>query len=300
MRAVGVTEFGGPEALNEVDVEEPHAGPEEVRIAVRAASVVPADGLFRNGALAARLTTPPPWIPGTEIAGVVDEAADGAPWKVGDEVVAIVVPFHQRPGGYAERVVVPVGSVGPRPKTCDFATSATLPMSGLTASALVDLLRLASGETLAVTGAGGVVGGMVLQLAKRVGATVIADAPGGDALIDRATDYAPQIRRLYPNGVDVVVDAALIGQSLLGAVRDGGRAASLRAGQLEPERDISVTSVSVWDYATDGARLAALASLVDDGQLVLPPVRPFPAEEAAAAHELLGKRGQRGRSVLLF
>jgi NADPH:quinone reductase len=264
MRAVGVTEFGGPEALNEVDVDEPHAGPEEVRIAVRAASVVPADGLFRNGALAARLTTPPPWIPGTEIAGVVDEAADGAPWKVGDEVVAIVVPFHQRPGGYAERVVVPVGS------------------------------------TLAVTGAGGVVGGMVLQLAKRVGATVIADAPGGDALIDRATDYAPQIRRLYPDGVDVVVDAALMGQSLLGAVRDGGRAASLRAGQLEPERDISVTSVSVWDYATDGARLAALASLVDDGQLVLPPVRPFPAEEAAAAHELLGKRGQRGRSVLLF
>jgi NADPH:quinone reductase-like Zn-dependent oxidoreductase len=300
MRAVGLTEFGGPEALKVLELDEPHAGHGEVRIRVRAASVAPADGLFRSGALAARLTSPAPWVPGTEVAGVVDEAPEGSPWAVGDEVIAIVVPFHQRPGAYAEHVVVPDGSVGPRPQSYDFATAAALPMSGLTASALVELLRLERGESVAVTGAGGVVGSLVVQLARRAGATVLADAAGGDEELVRGGDYAQQIRRLHPDGVDVLVDAALIGASLLPAVRDGGRAAALRAGLLESERDISIVSVSVWDYAEDGARLRALSSLLDEGELVPPEVRAFSMEDAAAAHEALGRRGQRARSVLVF
>jgi NADPH:quinone reductase-like Zn-dependent oxidoreductase len=173
-------------------------------------------------------------------------------------------------------------------------------MSGLTASALVDLLRLERGESVAVTGAGGVVGSLVVQLARRAGATVLADATGGDEELVRGGDYAQQIRRLHPDGVDVLVDAAIIGASLLPAVRDGGRAASLRAGQLESERGISIVSVSVWDYAEDGARLRALSALLDDGELLPPKVRTFTMEEAASAHEALGRRGQRARSVLLF
>jgi NADPH:quinone reductase-like Zn-dependent oxidoreductase len=231
---------------------------------------------------------------------VVDEAPDGGPWRIGDEVVAIVVPFHQRPGAYAEGVVVPVGSVGPRPRVCDFPTAATLPMSGLTASALLTLLDLHPKDTLAVTGAGGVVGGLVLQLARHAGVTVIADAPGGDDQIDRDDDYPTQIRRLCPDGVDAAVDAALIGEPLLEAVRDGGALASLRVVQLPPQRGISVLGVSVWDYAQDAPRLAELCSLVDEGHVVLPAARTFTPEEAGAAHERLGVRGQRARGVLVW
>jgi NADPH2:quinone reductase len=297
MRAVGVTEFGGPEVLQVLQVDEPDVGPGEVRIDVRAASVVPADALFRSGALAARLTTGPPWIPGTEVAGVVERAPGAGPWHIGDEVIAIVVPFHQRPGAYAERVVVPVGSVALRPQSCDFARAATLPMSGLTASALLDLLPIEVTSTLAVTGAAGVVGGFVRQLAERIGVTVLSDAPDGE--LNRGADYASQIRRLAPDGVDAIVDSAGIGQPLMGAVRDGGTFASLRSANLQPEREISLVNVLVWNHAEDQARLANLSNLVDKGDLVLPQVQAFAPEDARQAHEALGASG-RARGVLVF
>lgn len=300
MRAVAVTRFGGPEVLEVQDIDEPHAGPGEIRISVEAASVVPADGLFRSGALAARLSTPAPWVPGTEVSGTVDEAPDGGPWQIGDEVVAIVVPWHQRRGAYAAKVVVPSASAASHPRSADLMSAATLPMSGLTASALLDLLDLGPGQTLAVVGAGGVVGGFLVQLARRAGATVMGDGGDCDVALRRDADYVEQIRETAPDGVDALVDAAVIGESLAAAVRDGGRLASLRATSAIPGRDISVVGISVWDYATDSARLAMLSALVDRGELHLPAIQTFSPDEAPAAHERLSARRQRARGVLAF
>lgn len=300
MRAAGVNEYGGPDALQVLDVPEPQPGPGEVRIGVRAASVVAADGLFRSGALAGRISSPAPWIPGTEVAGVIEDASDSDRWKVGDEVFAIVVPWHQRPGGYAESVIVPAASVAALPVAGDFAAAATLPMCGLTASALLERLDLNAGQRLAVTGAGGVVGGFLTQLARRAGITVVSDAPGGDYEIGRDGDYVAQIRSIFPAGVDALADAAIIGESLVGAVRDGGRFASLRAIDFALPRDISAVGVSVWEYAEDSARLAELSELVRSGELSPPAVRHFALSDVAAAHETLGQRGHVGRGVIIF
>src|SRR5437879_4754769 len=93
MRAVGVTEFGGPEQLRIVDVPEPHPGPGEVRIRVHAAAVNPTDTLLRAGAQRTRLgDLKPPYVPGMDAAGVVSEVGEGVRWQVGDRVIAIVVP----------------------------------------------------------------------------------------------------------------------------------------------------------------------------------------------------------------
>src|SRR5512132_2209496 len=102
MRAVGVVEFGGPEVLRVVDVPERHAGPGEVRLRVRAATVNPTDTYVRNGdrADAQRAVGPPPYIPGMDVAGVVDEVGEGVTTglSVGDRAMAIVLPAGSHGG----------------------------------------------------------------------------------------------------------------------------------------------------------------------------------------------------------
>ena len=95
MKPIGLTEFGGPEVLKVIDIPEPHPGPAEVRIRVHAAAVNPTDVTFRAGGRAAQLADrPPPYVPGMDVAGVVDalgNATDG--WlSVGDAVIAYVIP----------------------------------------------------------------------------------------------------------------------------------------------------------------------------------------------------------------
>jgi NADPH:quinone reductase-like Zn-dependent oxidoreductase len=92
MRAVGVREFGGADALEVVDVPEPHAGPGEIRIRVHAATVNPTDTGLRAGLYGSRMKSEPPHVPGMDAAGVVDEVGPNADWHVGDEVMAIVLP----------------------------------------------------------------------------------------------------------------------------------------------------------------------------------------------------------------
>jgi NADPH2:quinone reductase len=95
MRAVGVTEFGGPEALHVIELPEPQAGPGEMRIRVRAAAVNPTDTLIRSGARARQLQDiPPPYVPGMDVAGVLDQIGPGVTTglRTGERVMAIVVP----------------------------------------------------------------------------------------------------------------------------------------------------------------------------------------------------------------
>ena len=112
MRVVGVDEFGGPEVLRVFEIPEQHAGPGEVGIAVKAAAVNPTDTLTRSGARAEMLkSSPPPYVPGMDVAGTVDEVGHGVSSPTfGEHVMAIVVP-HGSYGGYSEHVVVPAESV---------------------------------------------------------------------------------------------------------------------------------------------------------------------------------------------
>ncbi len=113
MRAVGVIEYGGPEALQVVDLPEVHAGPGEVRVRVRAATANPTDTFVRNGARAeVQRKDPPPYVPGMDAAGVIDEIGPGTATSlaVGDEVMAMVVPDGSH-GAYRESIVLAADAV---------------------------------------------------------------------------------------------------------------------------------------------------------------------------------------------
>ena len=118
MRAVGLFTHGGPEVLQVVELPEVHAGPGQVRIRVHAATVNPTDVMVRNGARAEQQKAdPPPYVPGMEVAGIVDEVGSGVPdrLKVGDAVMAIVVPQGSH-GAYREQIVLDARSYAPLPE----------------------------------------------------------------------------------------------------------------------------------------------------------------------------------------
>lgn len=312
MKAIGVQEYGGPDALRVLDLPEPHAGPGEVRIRVHAAAVNPTDTLLRAGQRAKpQQGYPPPYVPGMDAAGVIDEVGDGVPadLRVGDHVMAIVVPLGTH-GAYAESVVVPAESVAHVPAGTDDVTACTLPMNGLTARLALDLLDLPEGATLAVTGAAGAFGGYTVQLAKADGLRVIADAAerddalvtslGADVVVRRGDDVATRIRTVEPGGVDALADGALLDSAVVAAVRDGGRIATVRGYTGPTERAITWHPVMVRDYARGRSRLERLREQAEAGTVTLRVADTYPADRAAEAHRRLEKGGVRGRLVLTF
>jgi NADPH:quinone reductase-like Zn-dependent oxidoreductase len=311
MRAAGVTEFGGPEALHIVDVEPEPLGPGQVRLRVQAATVNPTDTYGRSGVYAGRdpIKTPP-WVPGMDVAGVVSELGEGVDHlAIGDLAMGIVLPFGPY-GGYREDKVLPGDSVVRAPEGVDAVAAATLPMNGLTARLSLNQLELAPGQVLAVTGAAGSYGGYVVQLAKADGLTVIADASeadeqlvrdlGADVVVRRGDDVADRIREHFPEGVDGLADGSVQDELVLPAVKDGGAVATVRGYRGDGQRGVRVFPTRVNKIAQDRAALDRLRQLVEDGAVTLRVARAFPAEQAAEAHRLLEAGGVRGRLVLTF
>jgi NADPH:quinone reductase len=310
MRAVGVVRHGGPEALEVVELPDPQAGPGEVRIRVRAAAVNPTDTYVRNGDRAeAQRKDPPPYVPGMDAAGVLDQIGDGVDTTlaVGDHVMAIVVPDGSH-GAYAELIAVPVGSVAAVPAGATDGEAASLPMNGLTARLTLDKLALGPGSTLLVTGAAGAYGGYVVQLAKADGLTVIADAApadtelvrslGADEVVERGDDLASRVRQRHPDGVDAVADGAVMNALVVPAVRDGGGFATVRGWRGPVERGITLHQIWVREYQRAGAALDRLREQAERGELTLRVARTFPAADAPEAHRLLEGGGIRGRLIL--
>jgi NADPH:quinone reductase len=307
-----MTEFGGPEVLHIVELPDPQAGPGELRIRVHAAVVNPTDTGLRAGARASQLKDiPPPYVPGMDAAGELDQIGPGVSTdlRIGDHVMAIVVPQGSH-GAYAELLVVPAESVTKVPAGATDAEAATLPMNGLTTRQALDMLDLAPGQTLAVTGAAGAVGGYAVQLGKTEGLRVIADASaqdealvkqlGADVVVPRGPEFAARVREVLPDGADGLIDAALLNELAVAAVRDGGGIATVRGYTGGPERGISFHPVAVRNYAREHGKLDRLRRLAETGQVTLRVARVLPAERAAEAHRILEAGGTRGRLVLEF
>ena len=257
---------------------------------------------------------PPPYVPGMDVAGTLEQVGTGTgtDLHIGERVMAIVLPLGSH-GGYAERVVVPAESVVRSPADATDAQAATLPMNGLTARMALDELALDPGETLAVSGAAGAVGGYAIQLAHAAGLRVVADAApadeelvsalGADFVVPRGDDFAAQVRHILPPGADGLVDAALLENLAVGAVRDGGAMATLRGYEgadidASDRRGITFIPVYVRNYARQRAKLDDLRAQAESGVLTLRVARTFPAEQAAEAHRRLEAGGVRGRLVL--
>jgi NADPH2:quinone reductase len=312
MRAVGVNVHGGPEALEVVELPEVNAGPGEVRIQIYAAAVNPTDTMARNGSRAEQQKLdPPPYVPGMDAAGIVDQVGEGVSTgvKVGDAVMAMVVPKASH-GAYREQIVLAARAVLPAPAGTTHIEACTLPMNGLTARLSLDLLGLSPGQTLAVTGAAGAYGGYVIQIAKAEGLTVIADASeadqglvkslGADIVVRRGDDVAAQIRKHYPDGVDGLADGAVQKELVIPAVRDGGAFTSVRGFEGEAQRRIAFSNTWVRTYDGEYEKLDRLRQQVEAGAITLRVADTYPPERAGEAHRRLEAGGTRGRLVITF
>ncbi|NEE12672.1 NADP-dependent oxidoreductase [Streptomyces sp. SID7499] len=294
MRAVVVNSFGGPENVEVVETEVPEPGAREIRIKVAAASLNPVDAGVRAGVFGGagkRIGL------GWDVAGTVDAVGVAGSWSVGDEVVALDHGLVKPLGTHAEYVVVDTDAVALAPATVDAVRAATLPLNALTASQALDRLELAPGDALLVTGAAGAVGGYAVQLAAHRGISVTGLAREGDEAFVRSLGAGRFVGAVADRDFDAVLDAAVLGEPALAGVRDGGRYIGV-IPQAEPASVRGVRTGAV-EVSADGARLAELVRLVDEGVLTTRVAETFALEDAAKAHARLDGGGVRGRLVLV-
>ncbi|EOC1344925.1 NADP-dependent oxidoreductase [Cronobacter dublinensis] len=315
MYAIGLDSYGGPEVLYQVELPDPHPAPGQVRVKVHAAGVNPVDVMVRDGSLAQWFPEiKPPFVPGMDIAGIIDEVGESIDPQfnagLGQAVVGVVNNLGSY-GGYSEYVCLPAASVIPVPAGATFPSAASFLMNALTARNALDILSLPKGSTLVVTGAAGAVGAYTVALANDEGLRVVAIASpqdeeslrtaGATKVIARGDDIASRVRKVFPTGVDAVVDAACLGNQIAPTIRDGGTIVTLRHGNDGGfERGIKGVFVSVRDHFTNHAAIVRLGQQVTSGLLTLRVAATFPATDAANAHRRFDEGGLRGRIILDF
>lgn len=292
MRAAGIERFGGEVRVLELAAPASPAS-DEVVISVRAAGVANWDEFVRTGQW--DVGRQPPMALGVAAAGVVDAIGDDvsnvAP---GDDVLTHPVPLRHQ-GTWAEWLVAPAAVVAPKPAGVAWEEAAAFPVPALTADqVLAEVAPDPAGEWVLVHGAGGVTGGLVVQLAVARGATVVATAGprsaarvagyGADLVLDyHDPEWPIQVREASPErgGVGAAVNAVPGGAALaLQAVADGGRLATITGDPPATDRGVSVSDVYV---RADGAALAALATALDEGLLSVEVAARLPLTDAAAA-----------------
>jgi NADPH:quinone reductase len=245
MRVALANELGGIDRVVLADRPDPTPGPQQELIRVHGAGVGPWDvGFLRGGFPGVAL----PFVPGQEIAGVVEAAGDEAGVRPGEQVYAILFPAG---GGFAELALASADRLAAMPGQVSFQEAAGLVIGAGTAhEALVDRGQLQAGETVLITAAAGGVGSAAVQIAVAMGARPLGVASpanhdylrslGASEVFDyHAADWVQQVRAAVPGGVDQLLDCAggRTRDQAIGAVRDGGRAISIvfpaPAAQLE-------------------------------------------------------------------
>jgi NADPH:quinone reductase-like Zn-dependent oxidoreductase len=298
MKAIQYAEYGGPEVVHVVEIDEPHAGPGQVRIAVRAAGVNPSDWKRRDGQYRAfeEVTFPAGF--GVEASGVVDEIGPCvSDVSVGDAVF-----------GFGENTMAQYAVLTHwvrKPDDRSFEVAGGLPVIVDTATRALDEVGVKSGETLLVSGAAGGIGSAVLQFARLRGMTVIgtASAQKHDYLRELGaipTTYGPgladRVKQLAPQGVDAALDLAGSGiiPELIAIVGDASHV-------------LSVADFSAEQYGAkfshgppkDPERiLADVARLCSEGLFHLRVDQTFPLEQTAHAQEVSAKGRVTGKLII--
>ncbi len=299
MKAVQFGEYGGPEVLRVVDVDEPHAGAGQVRIAVRAAGVNAIDWKIRAGDMREVMPLSLPSGTGLDAAGEVDEVGVGVTdVAFGDAV------FGSGSATYAENAVL--SSWTAKPAGLSFEEAAGYPVPVATAVRILHQVRVQPGETLLVSGASGGVGSAVVQMASQRGITVIGTASEhhqdylrsfgaaattyGEGLVDR-------VRALAPNGVDAALDIAGSGviPELIELTGDASKVLSIADFTAAKHG----AQVSGGGPDTDRApAFAEAARLFADGAFHIPVEKTFPLAAAGEAQAASAPGHVAGRFVV--
>ena len=302
VKAARFSRFGGPEVLEIVDLPDPHPGPGQVRIAVRAAGVNPSDWKKREGLMDPEL----PQTMGYEAAGVVDELGEGvADVAVGDRV------FGLSAEGAAQAELAVLSFYAPIPPSLDFPGAAALPAAIETATRALDQLGVGAGagrgSTLLINGASGSVGSAAVQLAVVRGARVIGTASPANHDYLRSLGAEPvaygeglagRVRALAPDGVDAALDVA--GSGVLPELIElaDGPEYVVTIADFGGAREHGVR-FSSGDAGRAVHALGEIGELIESGRFSLPVARTFPLAEIAQAHRV-GEDGHvRGKLVLV-
>ncbi|MFC1403319.1 MULTISPECIES: NAD(P)H-quinone oxidoreductase [Streptacidiphilus] len=319
MRAITISEPGGPEALVLAEVPDPEPAAGEVLVEVAASAVNRADVLQRQG-----FYDPPPGAsryPGLECSGRIAALGAGVSgWAVGDEVCALLAG-----GGYAEKVAVPVGQLLPLPKGVDPVSAAALPEVVCTVwSNVFQVAHLRTAETLLVHGGSSGIGTMAIQLGKAIGARVAVTAGSAEKLeacralgADVLVNYREQdfVEAVGPDGADVILDvigakyldrnldALAVNGRLVVIGMQGGVKAELNLGKLMAKRAaVAATGLRARPLAEKAAIVASVREhvwpLLESGTVHPVIDRILPLADAPEAHRLMESSTHIGKILL--
>ncbi|PVE23299.1 NADPH:quinone oxidoreductase [Microvirga sp. KLBC 81] len=312
MRAMVITQFGGPDVFKLQERERPAPGPGEVVVRVVASGTNPVDAKIRQAGSWAQI--PFPAVLGYDVSGVIEEVGPGVTgFRVGDEVFYTPEIFGNPHGSYAEYTVASARIVAHKPANLSHVEAAGIPLAGGTAwEAIVRRLNVRPGETVLIHGGAGGVGSFAIQFAKAAGARVVATASkanhpalhelGADLAIDyHDADVADQIMRgTASRGVDASFDTAGGNVSMSTLVtRPFGRIATI----LPPDGDLSAlytkNQTLFGTFLTrEGARLREMTPLFERRQAKVVVDTVLPLEDVAKAHERLDSGHGRGKIIL--
>ncbi|MCC7181079.1 MAG: NADPH:quinone reductase [Acidobacteria bacterium] len=321
MLAVVARSFGPPEVLALEELPDPTPGPSEVLVRVHAAGVNPCDTYMRAGGYA--LSPEPPYIPGADAAGIVEEVGEEVTGvREGDRVYIGGTAASRAWGAYATLVVCRPDQVHPLPERLSFAQGAGINVPYATAwRAVFQRAEASRGESILIHGASGAVGLAAVQMAHAAGLTVIgtASTDDGAALVraqgaahvlnHRSAGYLDQLALLTNGGPDIIVEM-LANQNLdndLSVLAKYGRIVIVgNRGRVEidPRRIMSkeatVRGTAFWNLSDDAVAQIHrdMARGFEDGTLNPVVGRELPLADAAIAHQLVLEPGARGKIVL--
>jgi len=303
MKAITYSEYGTPDVLELTDQPMPKVGPGMVLVKVKAASVNPVDWKIVSGGLDGMMDLQFPAIPGWDVAGVVEAVGIDAPqYQPGDEVIAYGRKDYVHGGSFAEYIALPERVLARKPATLDWNASAGLPLAGLTAYQVLTRLGTGEGKTVLIHGGAGGVGSLGIQIAKSLGASVIATASEknhdfirslGAEPVTYGEGLADRVRALRPEGVDIVADfVGGVLDATLAVLADGGKHASIADAEVEQHG-------GTWMWVNPvGTQLQELADLVDSRGLRVEVAKTYPLERTADAFRDNMEGHTRGKIVV--
>jgi NADPH:quinone reductase-like Zn-dependent oxidoreductase len=306
MQAVRFDHYGDIDVLDVVEVPRPVAEPGRVVVDVVAAAINPGEASIRRGLLHSRWPATFPSGQGSDVAGVVAEVGEGVDGvAIGEEVIG----WSDERSSHAEAVSLPADRVVPKPSGVTWEAAGSLYVAGTTAWATVKSVGAKSGEVVAISGAGGGVGSIAIQLARRLGATVLGIAGAGNAEWLQSMGAAPVV---YGEGLANRLRAAAGGRidAFIDCFGDGYVDLAVDELGVQPDR---VDTIIDWEAGSRqgthvdgmstvgdvGSVISELAALIEQGELVVPIAATFALKDVRLAYQLLEQRHTRGKIVLV-
>lgn len=308
MKAAQLTEYGGKEAISINELPELEVGEGQILIDVKAAGVNPFDWKVQAGYMKDFIPLNLPVTLGGDFAGVVTQVGSGVEdIQVGDEVYGQANILAGGSGSFADKAIAVANVIALKPKSIDFVQAGGLPLVGSSAlQALTEHINLQSGQKILIQGGAGGIGSVAIQIAKYLGATVIATASPDDLEFvkslgaDQIIDYTTQKFEDLISEVDAVFDTAggdTTNRSISVLKRGGILVSMVQPADEETMKEREVEAIAQQTKITK-ERLEELSKLVDSGVVHIEVEKTFPLEETAEALSYLKETPPKGKVVI--